>query len=97
MVDDHLSNQAKQFCDDDSTAELQTKQSNEKLNTLDLADELHRIASRVLGLELAIIGASKECQMNAYGEALAQLAQDIALDLEALERKYRDQQRDEAP
>ncbi len=94
MVDDHPTEQAKQLSAHDSSIELQTKQSNEKLNTVDLTDELHQIASRALGLELAIIGASRECQMNSYGEALAQLAQDIALDLEALERKYREQGRD---
>jgi hypothetical protein len=95
MVEDEPSDQAKQFGNRAATAELQTKQCNEKLNSLDLIDELHQIASCVLGLELAIIGASKECQMNSYGDALAQLAQDIALDLEALERKFRDQRRDE--
>ncbi len=94
MVDDHPTEQAKLLSAHDSSIELQTKQSNEKLNTVDLTDELHQIASRALGLELAIIGASRECQMNSYGEALAQLAQDIALDLEALERKYREQARD---
>jgi hypothetical protein len=89
MVDDNPTIQARQFSERDSPSGLQTKQSNEKLNPVNLADELHQIASRALGLELAIIGASKECQMNSYGDALAQLAQDIALDLEALERKYR--------
>lgn len=90
MDDDPPIDQLLQSNDHGSPTSLQTKQSNEKLNSIDLSDELHQIASRALGLELAIIGAARECQMNSYGDALAQLAQDIALDLEALERKCRE-------
>jgi hypothetical protein len=88
MADDFSTNEAKQECRAGSSSNAQTKQSNEKLNSLHLADELHELASRALGLELAIIGAAKECQMNSYGDALAQLARDVALGLEALETKY---------
>jgi hypothetical protein len=88
MADDFPMNETGQDRGGDSSSNSQTKQSNEKLNSLHLTDELHEIASRALGLELAIIGASKECQMDSYGDALAQLARDIALGLEALERKY---------
>lgn len=88
MVDDPQNKHARQTRGPDSSTNSQTTQSPEKLNTLTLSDELHEIASRALGLELAIIGASKECQMDSYGDALAQLARDLALGLEALERKY---------
>lgn len=88
MADESPTHQANEACSPGPSAELQTKQSTEKLNSLHLTDELHEIASRALGLELAIIGASKECQMDSYGDALAQLARDIALGLEALEMKY---------
>lgn len=63
---------------------------SEKLNTINLVDELHEITNRALGLELAILGASKECQMDSYGDALAQLARDVVVGLESLEKKYCD-------
>lgn len=91
MAKDFPTNAATRDESPGSSSHSQTKQSNEKLNSSHLADELHELASRALCLELAIIGASKECQMNSYGDALAQLARDLTVGLEALEMKLSDQ------
>lgn len=53
---------------------------------LRLADEIHELSCRAIGLELAIIGASKEAGLNSYGDGLAQLAADVARGLEHIER-----------
>lgn len=57
-------------------------------SSLELADKLHELTCRSIGLELAIIGACKEAGLNSYGEGLAQLAGDLTKGLELFEKAF---------
>lgn len=47
----------------------------------DLTDHLEEVVNRAVALELAIMGASKECGMESYGDGLAQLSNDLTKSL----------------